>query len=190
MTSVSRSHFREITQERLEEFSHKGYKKRYFFPHRIYYVPKSGPDTLKLAHRMCGESEIAKQWEVLLYGTSPWLDEFPKELFFDDDLIWHQQQFGKTGHIAVAYLVVKERSLYGLNCVSDLVQRISRRREYKTRIEKKFDGWHHMLFNSIMNFAIENNVERIYSPTADLVREHTDPSRTVQRESFERIYER
>jgi hypothetical protein len=47
-----------------------------------------------------------------------------------------------------------------------------------------------MLFNSIMNFAIENNVERIYSPTADLVREHTDPSRTVQRESFERIYER
>jgi hypothetical protein len=61
--------------------------------------------------------------------------------------------------------------------LSDLVQRIARRRELKTRIEKRFNGWHHMLLNSILNFAAERNLERIYSPTADLVVKLADPNR-------------
>ena len=183
------SYYREISDERVEEFLQKGYKARYFFPHRIYYLPKCGPDGLKLAHRMCGVGDPNKQWEVVLYATSPLIDEFPEELFFDDDIIWHQQQFGKVGHVAFAYLVVSRGNLYGLNYVSDLVQRIGRRRGYKTRIEKIFKGWPHMLLNSIMTFAIENNIKKIYSPTADLAIEHTDSSRNVQRELFERVYD-
>src|SRR3990172_8169464 len=184
------SYYREISDERVEEFLQKGYKARYFFPHRIYYLPKCGPDGLKLAHRMCGVGDTNKQWEVVLYATSPLIDEFPEELFFDDDIIWHQQQFGKVGHVAFAYLAVSRGNLYGLNYVSDPVQRISRRKEYKTRIEKSFKGWSYMLLNSIMNFAIENNIKNIYSPTADLAIEHTDTSRNVQRELFERVYDR
>lgn len=183
--------FREISEQRRSEFLNKGYnKKRPFFPHRIYYMPRAGSDEFKLAQRMCGESDPNKLWEIVLYATSPAIDEFPEELFFDDDLIWHQQQFGKTGHIAFAYLVTKGDSLYGLNYVSDLVQRQSRRRDYKTRIEKKFRGWHYLLLNSILNFAVENNIKKIYSPTSDLAMEHTDPKRTVQRELFERVYDR
>ena len=183
------SFYREISDERVEEFLQKGYKARYFFPHRVYYLPKCGPDGLKLANRMCGVSDPNKQWEVVLYARCPSIDEFPEELFFDDDIIWHQQQFGKVGHVAFAYLVVSRGNLYGLNYVSDLVQRIGRRRGYKTRIEKIFKGWPHMLLNSIMTFAIENNIKKIYSPTADLAIEHTDSSRNVQRELFERVYD-
>jgi len=184
------SYYREISEERVEEFFQRGYKKRYFFPNTIYYLPKCGPDAFKLSHRMCGEGDPHKHWEVVLYAISPVIDEFPEELFFDDDIIWHQQQFGKIGHVAFAYIVVNEGNLYGLNYVSDLVQRISRRREYKTRVEKKFKGWAYMLLNSIMNFALENSIKLIYSPTADLAMEQTDPSRNVQRELFEMVYDR
>ncbi|MGH8005394.1 MAG: hypothetical protein ACREQ3_00095 [Candidatus Binatia bacterium] len=184
------SSFREITQERMGEFLQAGYQPRFFFPHSTYYLPKCGPDALKLARRMCGEGDLNKQWEIVLHSTGPLIDELPVDLFFDDDIIWHQQQLGKSGHIAFAYLVVGEGILYGLNYVSDLVQRISRRREFKTRIEKSFKGWHHMLLNSIVNFAVENGIGKMYSPTADLAIENTDPKRTVQRELFERVYDR
>ncbi len=182
--------YREISKEREEEFLHKGYKKRYFFPHDIFYIPKCGPDGLKLSHRMCGESDPNKLWEIVLYATGPDVDEFPEELFFDDDIIWHQQQFGKTGQVATANLVADGNRLFTMVHISDLVQRISRRREYKTKIENWFKGWPHMLLNGIMNFAVENSIEKIYSPTAESAREHTDPSRIVQRELFERVYDK
>jgi len=184
------STYREMSSERLNDFLTRGYKKRHFFPHRIYYVPKCGPDGVKQAYRMCGESDPNKLLEVVLYATSPLIDEFPEELFFDDDLIWHQQQFGKIGQIAYACLVVKGGSLCGFGYVSDLVQRISRRKDYKTRVVKNFRGWPYMLFNSIMNFALENDIKTIYSPTSDFAMEHTDPERHVQRELFERAYDR
>ncbi|MCI0455045.1 MAG: hypothetical protein L0Y68_08635 [Candidatus Dadabacteria bacterium] len=184
------SYFREISKEREEEFFQKGYKKRYFFTHRIYYIPKCGPDGFKLSNRMCGEDDPNKHWMVVLYASAPLIDQFPAELFFDDDIIWHQQQFGKIGQLATANLVVDGVNLYTMVHISDLVQRISRRKEYKTRIENWFKGWPHMLLNSIMNFAVENSIKQIYSPTAGLALEHTDPSRNVQRELFERIYDR
>ncbi len=183
------SRFREISPTRKEEFIARGLPGRHFFPHRAYYLPKCGPDALKLGQRMCGASRLDTYWEVLLYAHPSLIEEFPNELFFDDDLIWHRQQLNKLGHIAFAYLVIKNGSLYGLNYVSDLVQRISRRRSYKTRIEKLFNGWHHMLLNSIMNFALENNIARIYSATAAFAIKQTDPERTVQKELFERVYD-
>ena len=105
------SYYREISEERVEEFFQRGYKKRYFFPNTIYYLPKCGPDAFKLSHRMCGEGDPHKHWEVVLYAISPVIDEFPEELFFDDDIIWHQQQFGNIGHVAFAYIVVNEGNL-------------------------------------------------------------------------------
>ena len=185
--SISR--FREISLNHKREFIARGLPGRYFFPHRIYYLPKCGPDALKLGLRMCGETRVDSHWEVLLYAHPSLIDQFPGELFFDDDIIWHRQQFGKPGHIAFAYLVVRDGNLYGLNYVSDLVQRISRRRSHKTRIEKIFKGWHHLLLNSIVNFALENNLKKIYSPTAAFVIKQTDPDRTVQKELFERVYD-
>ena len=139
---------------------------------------------------MCGESVSNEHWELVLHAEKSLTMDFPESLFFDDDIIWHKQQFGMTGHVAFAYLVVKDKNLYGLNYVSDIVQRISRVRKYKTQIEKKFKGWHIMLLNSILNFALELNIDKIYSPTADLAIKNTDPNRTVQRELFDRVYDR
>ena len=183
------SRFREISPNRKEEFLARGLPERHFFPHRAYYLPKCGPDALKLGRRMCGGNRLDLHWEVLLYAHPSLIEKFPSDLFFDDDLIWHRQQLNKPGHIGFAYLVVKNGNLYGLNYVSDLVQRISRRRSYKTRIEKVFKGWHHMLLNSVMNFAVENSIARICSPTAAFVIKQTDPERTVQKRLFERVYD-
>jgi hypothetical protein len=187
---VLHSYYREISADRLPEFLAKGYRQRHFFPHHSYYIPKCGPDGLKMANRMCGVGDPSRCWEVVVYACSPLIDEFPGELFFDDDLVWHQQQFGKIGHIAFADLVVKGRTAYGMNYISDLVQRISRRREHKTRVENRFKGWAHMLLNSVLNFASELKIGRFYSATADLSLHHTDPKRQVQRQLFDRIYDR
>lgn len=184
------SYYREITVDRIDEFFIKGFNKRYFFPHRIYYFPKCGPDGYKLAHKMRRNSDPNKLWEVILYAISPVIDEFPIELFFDDDLFWHQQQFGKIGQIATATLILDGKSLYSMVHMSDLVQRISRRKDYKSRVNSRFKGWPYILFNSIMNFAIENDIKNVYSPTSDFAMIHTDQKRVVQRELFERVYDR
>ncbi|MFC2170229.1 glycosyltransferase, partial [Acidobacteriota bacterium] len=187
---ITISHFRHFAKERRIEFHNKGYKKSHFFPHKMYFIHKGGPDGLKMAQRMCGVTDPNKLWEIVLYALKPLIDEFPIDLFFDDDIVWHQQQFGRMGQVATANLVIKENNVFGMNYLSDLVQRIARRREYKTRIENKFKGWHHLLLNCIMNFALENNLREFYSPTADLVIAHTDPLRPVKRELFERVYDR
>ncbi len=190
MSRVSVSRFREISQNRADEFLTKGYLRRYFFPHRTYYLPKCGPDGLLLARRMCGVQNPNNLWEVVLYADLDLLDQFPKALFFDDDLIWHQQHFGKIGQVATANLVVLGDKLYGMNYISDLVQRISIKRPHKTKIENRFKGWPYMLLNSVLNFAVENNITTIYSQTADSVLENADPNRSVRRELFDRIYDR
>src|SRR5262249_12878654 len=137
----------------------------------------------------CGITNPNALWEIVLYGFGAAVDSFPEELFFDPDLIWHQQHGGRRGQIASANLAVKGTNVYGMNYISDVVQRISRRREFKTRIENRFKGWQRMLLNSILNFAIEKGLKRIYSPTADWTLRHIPPSRRVQRDLFDRIYD-
>ena len=182
--------FHEVTPERRDEFVAKGYKQRHFFPHRIYYLPKCGPDGYPLAYQMCAERDPNRSWELVLYAAGPVLDEFPTDLFFDDDLIWHRQQFGRSGQVATVNLALQGRDLYSMAHLSDLVQRIPRRRQHKTRVEKKFDGWNQMLLNGILNFALERRVERVHTPTAALAMRNTDRARTVQKEMFERLYDR
>ena len=184
------SRYRQISQERVQEFIRRGVPARHFFPHRSYYLPKCGPDALRLAQDMCRKRSLKGHVELVLYCDSVQMKEFPEGIFFADDLIWHRQHFGRAGHIAFAYLFKDGRNLYGLNYVSDLVQRISRKREYATRVEKLFHGWHHMLLNSILNFAVENGVDRIYSPVSAFVLAHTDKARTPKKELFERVYDR
>jgi hypothetical protein len=139
---------------------------------------------------MCGRVELNQLWEVVLYAIPPLIDQFPADLFFDREIVWHQQHFGKKGQIATANLVLTEDSLYSMVHQSDLVQRISRRRELKTQIENRFKGWNHLLLNSILAFAVERDIPTVHLPTADLALRNTDPSRNVGREMFERIYDR
>ncbi|MCP4108211.1 MAG: hypothetical protein GY749_22150 [Desulfobacteraceae bacterium] len=182
-----------IDENRKDEFFSKGYKKRYFFPHEIYYLPRCGPEGFFFANRMWNISNPNSLWEIILYAWGNITDEFPEELFFDNDIVWHQEHFGKPGQIATANLIIDGDKLYTLEHVSDLVQRIHIRKEYKTRIDTCFGHWHHMLLNSILNFAVENNLTRIYSPSADLLIEKFYNGRMkpkVVRRYFDRIYDR
>ncbi|MEO8601769.1 MAG: hypothetical protein ABI629_04240 [bacterium] len=184
------SRYRQIGEQRRQEALAAGYLQRHFFPHRFYYLPKCGPDGFKLAQWMCGATDPSACWQIVLYADAALLSEFPAELFFDDDLVWHQQQFGRSGQIASANLVVDGATIYTMAHVSDVVQRIGRFPAYRTRIEKRFRGWHHMLLNSVANFALERGATRVLSPQASLALQHTDRQRTVQRDLFERIYDR
>lgn len=181
---------REITAARADEALAKGYQRRHFFPHRLYFLPKCGPDGFKLAEAMCGTADPAACWEIVLYADPALLDGLPPALFFDDDLIWHQQHFGRPGQVASADLVVDGDTIHTMAHVSDLVQRIGRRRAHLTRVEKRFRGWHHMLLNGIATFALERGATRVLTPTAAWARHHTDRARAVQPELFERLYDR
>ena len=168
----------------------RGYRHRYFFPHHAFALPKCGPDGFKQAKNMCGKDDLNSCWEIVLYAISPVIDEFPQELFFDSDVMYHEQQFGRVGQIATVNLFINHECLFTMNHQSDLVQRISRRRDWKTRVETVFKGWNLMLWNAILNFAQAKGVQRICSPTADVAMANTALERTVQPELFERLYNR
>jgi hypothetical protein len=179
-----------IGSARRDEFVSKGFRSRDVFPHTLRFLPKAGPDGYKIAQRMVPDLDADELWEVVLHADEPMLAEFPEDVFFDDDLVWHQQQFGLPGQIATANVVLRGDTLWSMVHVSDLVQRIGRRRELKTRIENRFGGWHSMLLNGVLAFAAQREVARVRLPRARLARLHTDPKRTVQLELFERIYDR
>ncbi len=175
-----------VTSEREPEFLSKGFKRRHVFPHTLHYLPKAGPGALRFSGPMCGITNPTAQWEVLLHATSPRLENVPRELFFDDDIVWHKRQYGMDGHVAFGFVAVDADRMFGLNYVADVVQRISRRRELKTRIETVLRGWTYMLLNGLLNFAVEMRIRTFFSPTAELVMQN---SRPAQPELFERIYD-
>jgi hypothetical protein len=140
---------------------------------------------------MCGgDAGPADLWELVLYALPPARDEFPADVYNDSDVVWHQQQFGLPGHVATAALVRRGADLLVLNLVSDLVQRIGRRRELKTRIENRFDGWARLLVHAALDFALDMGATRVLVASADWALAHTDPARTVQRPLFDRVYDR
>ena len=175
-----------VTSERRPEFLGRGFKGRHVFPHTLHYLPKAGPGALRFSGPMCGITDPTAQWEILLHATSPRLDGVPRELFFDDDIVWHKRQYGMDGHVAFGFVAVDGDRMFGLNYVADVVQRISRRRELKTRIETALRGWAYMLLNGLLNFAVEMRVRTFFSPTAELVMQN---SRPAQPALFERIYD-
>ncbi len=182
--------FRDVPTEWRERFLRAGYPSRHFFPHRIRCLPKSGPDGYKLAQSMCDAGGPGELWQIVLHATRPAIDEFPDELFFDSDLLWHQQHFNRVGQVASVNLAARGRILFTMAHQSDLVQRISRLRTYKTRVERVFRGWHHLLLNAIASIAAERGFREIRVPTSRLAMQHTDRARTVQPELFERVYDR
>jgi hypothetical protein len=190
MSGSVTSTFREVTAERADEYVAGGHKRRRFFPHRTYHLPKCGPDGLELAERMRGSADPATMWELVLYADPALLEDLPPDLFFDDDVMWHRQQFGRPGQVASASVVLDGDAVFSITHVSDLVQRISHRRELKTWIEKRFDGWRHMLLNAVLGFALEHGARRVVTPTSTLAHRHTDRGRVVGIGLFEHVYDR
>lgn len=190
MTRDSSMRFRELAADRVGEWVGFGFRQRHFFPHRTFYLRKALPDGYKLAVRSGFRPDPKQLWEVVLFALPPALDELPADLFFDDDLLWHRQQFSLVGQIAAASILTQGPQLYTAAHHSDLVQRISRRREYKTRVDARFHGWDRMLLNSILAFAEEQGITTVNVPTSEYARAQADPNRSVEPELFDRVYDR
>jgi hypothetical protein len=182
--------FRELDERSRDSFRPLGCSaERPFFPHRLYHLPQTGPDGLQVANWLCGVRNPDQVWEIVLFARGSVLDEFPADLFFDSDVVWHQQHYGMPGQVAYAVVAIVGRDLFGLSYVSDLVQRIGRRRELKTRIENRFRAWPRLLMNGVLAFASERGLRRVWSPSSRAVLEHVDPERAVQPMLFERVYD-
>src|SRR5262249_49547301 len=93
------------------------------------------------------------------------------------------------GQIATINLLRRGTDLYTMVHQSDLVQRASRAGQYRTRIQNRFKGWNFMLLNAVLNFAMEQNIQSVYTPTAELALRNTDPKRNVGPDLFDRIYD-
>ena len=182
--------FREFAPERVIDWVNAGFRERDWFPHRAFYLPKAAPDGHTLAVGSGFRPDRVQLWQVVVFAQPPSTDGLPRELFFDDEIMWHRQHYFLAGQVATASMVVEGRRLYTAAHHSDLVQRISRRRDLKTQVEKRFQGWDAMLMNSILAFAVEQNLTTVCVPTADAARQQTDRTRTVQHELFDRVYDR
>jgi hypothetical protein len=182
--------YRELSAERVTDWLDAGFRRRDFFPHRAFYLHKAAPDGYKLAVRSQLRPGHGQHWEVVLFALAPALEGLPSDLFFDDEILWHRQHFGLEGQVATASVLERGGELYTAIHQSDLVQRIGRRREYKTRVENRFKGWDRLLLNSILGFALEHDIATVNVPTAEYARRQTDSARRVEEELFDRIYDR
>lgn len=180
---------RDAGTDRAADFLASGLPARHFFPHRVYAVPRGGPDGIKYAERMCGVDDPAQLGQLLLFGLPDATAGLPEDLFFDDEIVWHQQQLGLPGQVAHANLVLTGDDLRVTVFQSDLVQRISRRRPLKTVVEKRFKGWAHLMLNAVLDHALDLGVRTVHWPTSAFVMRQGDASRQLQPELFERVYD-
>jgi hypothetical protein len=86
-----------------------GFRAAHFVPHRVHRLPKAGPDGYRLARRMRGIRDPEQLWQIVIFALPPAIDEFSADLFFDPELLWHQQHFGQVGQIASVDLAASGR---------------------------------------------------------------------------------
>ena len=134
--------YRESAPEQEIAFIDRGYPKKYIFPHKVYCIPKPGPDALRLERWMVGIQPKATHLTLTLHATGEALSEFPGDLFFNKDLVVHQQHFGVPGHLAFASLVSSGKDFYALQVIGDPVQRRARAPAFRQLLSSRFRGWH------------------------------------------------
>lgn len=166
-----------------------GLQPRYFFAHKLYHLPKCAPDGYGQGLRMCRRWQLEQHWQILLYADTAQIADLPRKLLFDDEVLWHRQHFGRPGQIAWAAVLLDADELVSVAQQSDLVQRISRAPEHKSRVENRFRGWPRMLLNGILALAVQHGIRCVRTPTSELAMRHTDPRRQVGRTLFERVYD-
>jgi len=181
--------FRDADASALPAFIQAGFKERKFFPHRVFALPKGGPDGFKLARRMTGVDDPSRLLEFVLYALPPLDTRFPPELSFDDDLQWHQQQFGLPAQVACANVVRQAGTLRCYLLLSDLVQRVARQPAHRSQIDNRFKGWAGLLLNAVLAHAVDNGFETVFVARSELVLRNTDPRRNPKAPLYQRIYD-
>ncbi len=173
------------------EFVQRGFAAKDVFPHRADVIGKHYPDTLlQLEKRGVPSAELpaCRLCQMNLYSDH--LAGLPDELFTNPALNWHNQQLGQKGLIAAAGLAIQDSALIVTLMQSDLCQQLFRhaalKQSCKTIVDNRFGHWYRILFNAILDFALESGIAAVYCPTAEWILSVTP--RRIQPELFQRIY--
>ena len=176
----------------LEHFVAKGFRSREFFPHQTIATKKAYPDSvLQLQMRGVPAEEInaGSFWQLNLYSSL--IDDLPEGLFRSKAVNWHQQQLGRPGLIAAAGLFVRGNRAQVSLLQSDLCQQIFREPELRrlcaARLNNRFRYWYEMLFNAVLDFAIDKRLLFVESPTSTQILGTT--RKTVNGDLFRQIYD-
>jgi hypothetical protein len=159
------------TCDSAEPFISRGFRRQLFFPHQTIALRKAYPDTfLQLKKRGIAEKQATRLTTYQINVYSPRIEDFPAELFTDPVVNWHGQQFGRPGLVASAGVVIDRDALYVSILQSDLCQQIAKHPALKkmcaSRIDNRFGHWYDMLFNAVLDFAIDQGLQHVYSPTS------------------------
>ena len=154
-----------------EHFTARGFRAREFFPHDVIALPKPYADThLCLERRGVSRRRIAAGRHIQLNLYSNWLNGFPDALFTDPAVNWHGQQFGRKGLIAAAGVFIEGRTAFITYLQSDVCQQIYRspslKRAASARLDTRFRYWYLMLFNAVLDWAADDGLDTVHSPTA------------------------
>jgi hypothetical protein len=173
-------------------FQQKGFAAREFFSHRAALIRKQYPDTYLLLEgrgMTPGQLLSCHFWQLNLYSED--IAGFPDELFTDHAVNWHNQQLGIKGLIAAAGICLQGSDLLVTVMQSDLCQQLYRhpalKAECKTQVDKRFGAWYKLLFNAILDLALDLHAGAVYVPTADWILQAT--KKFVYPELFRRIYD-
>jgi hypothetical protein len=152
-----------------DRFVARGFRRREFFPHEAIVLRKAYPDTfVQMKKRAVARHAGLRPLQLNLYSN--WIDDFPAQLFSDPIVNWHQQQLGRAGLIASAGLFIDGQDLFVSLLQSDLCQQIAKHSQLKetcaSRLNNRFRYWYEILFNAILDLALDLGSSRIYSPTA------------------------
>lgn len=180
------------TSDSAAAFTAKGFDRAEVFGHRVCVIPKQYPDTVLLLEQQgVSEPELRAGtfYQMNLYARD--VSGFPRELFTDRKLNWHNQQLGEDGLIAAASLYAQDDALTVVLMQSDLCQQLYRHAELKrtcsTQVRKRFEAWHRMLFNAVLDCALDAGFASVCTPTADLALSRI--KKPVQPDLFRRIYD-
>jgi hypothetical protein len=173
-------------------FLGRGFRASEYFDHHVLELHKRYPDSL-LAMQKRGftreELEEGTFLQINVYADD--VAGYPDELFFDAQLNWHNQQFGKKGLVGAAGLFLGAAADGFVTLVqSDLVQQIYRAkafREYKSRLENRFHAWARITLGAVVNSATRHGIETLYVPASKTITSLL--TRTVDPGLFERVYD-
>jgi hypothetical protein len=174
-------------------FTARGIRAREVFAHRVIMIPKQYPDLLADLHARgftIEELAAGSFRQLNLYATQ--LDGFPEDLFTDPTVNWHRQQVSRKGLVAAAGLYLPGDGTAVVDKLqSDLCQQLFRNaalhREWRSRVDNRFGAWYKLIWNAVLDFALETGIRTLWCPTARTVLPRARPD--INPALFERIYD-
>ena len=182
--------YREYGPEYGPRFVAAGWQPDAFFPHRVHLLRKCAPDGLRLARDMCGVTDPAALYQLVVHAYGPALDGLPTALFSDEATRRHAQPFTMAGDVASAALARDGSTLYSLAHKSDLVERTMPAPDPGAGVEKQFCAWHQLLLHAVVADAERREMRSVRVPSAALAMRHAARPHDARPELFERVYDR